>query len=139
MELVIQRSTPDPYKPVVGFRLNAKSLGDLSRCSAQYRRRAEILAATRRLLVSEGHERFTIRSVSEACSLTAQTIHNSFGCKTDLLGSALNQHTVMIDSFALSQTKEPSVFIRLALAYFHCAMERPEFLRELVRMVFSPK
>jgi AcrR family transcriptional regulator len=139
MQLVANPGIPDPFQPVVGFTLNPRRFGDLSEHGAQHRRRAAILAATRRMLATEGHEKFTIRSVAEACQLTSQTIHNSFGCKTELLRAAMNQHTVMIDSYAMAQTQDPGLFLLLAIAYCQSAIEQPEFMREYMRAVLSPK
>ncbi len=139
MSLVVKSGIPDPFEPVVGFTLNPRRFGDLSEHGAQHRRRAAILAATRRMLASEGHEKFTIRSVADACALTAQTIHNSFGHKTELLRAAMNQHTVMIDSYAMSQTQDPGLFLLLAISYCQSAIDRPEFMREYMRAAFSPK
>lgn len=138
MEMVVSTGAPDPFQAVMGLKLSGSSeaSGDFN---AQHRRRAEILAATRRLLAADGHQRFTIRSVSEACSLTAQTIHNSFGCKVDLLRTALNEHTLMIDSHALRQTRNPAAFLMLAIAYYQSALERPDFLREFMFTTFSPR
>lgn len=138
MEMVASTGAPDPYRAVMGLKLSGSSEASMD-FNAQYRRRAEILAATRRLLAADGHQKFTIRSVSEACSLTAQTIHNSFGCKVDLLKSALNEHTLMVDSHALRHTRNPATFLMLAIAYYQSAMERPEFMREFMFTTFSPR
>lgn len=139
MELSAVPSAPNPYLPILGFTLEAVSNFDMREHSVQHRRRAEILAAARRLLASDGYQRFTIRSLSAACSLTPQTIHNSFGCKNDLLRAAMNQHTLMLDSSAISQTRNPAMFLILALSYCLTAVERPEFLREFMHAVSSPR
>lgn len=139
MSLVVKSGIPDPFEPVVGFTLSPRRFGDLSEHGAQHRRRAAILAATRRMLATEGHEKFTIRAVAETCQLTTQTIHNSFGHKTELLRAAMNQHTVMIDSYAMSQTQDPGLFLLLAIAYCQSAIDQPDFMREYMRAAFSPK
>lgn len=138
MELVVSQGVPDPYQAVMGLKLSGASDSG-NDFNAQHRRRAEILAATRRLLAADGHQRFTIRSVSEACSLTAQTIHNSFGCKVDLLRAALNEHTLMVDSHALRHTRNPAAFLMLAIAYYQSALEKPDFMREFMFTTFSPR
>lgn len=129
MQAVV-RTAPDPYMPVVGWSLHAGAFPRGEAGGSLQRRRAQILAATRRSLATEGYGRFTLRSISDASSVSTQTIHNCFGCKSDLLQSALNQHTVLMDSMALSEGQEPSVFLRLALLYCQSAVDYPEFIRE---------
>lgn len=137
---IVERATaPDPFEPILGFKLATVGPRLLSECSSPYRRRAEILAMTRRLLAQDGYERITLKSISDACSITTQTIHNSFGCKTELLTAAMNQHTLSIDAHALSKTQNPVVFLWLALAYCRSATERPDFVRQYMNAAFSPK
>jgi AcrR family transcriptional regulator len=137
---IVERATaPDPFDPILGFKLAPATPKLLSECSAPYRRRAEILATTRRLLAQDGYERITLKAISDACSITTQTIHNSFGCKTELLTAAMNQHTLSIDAHALSRTQDPVVFLWLALAYCRSATERPEFVRQYMKAAFAPK
>jgi len=139
MDLVATTTAPNPYLPMLGSALDAVGSLEMHEYSVQHRRRAEILAAVRRLLASDGYQRFTIRSLAATCKLTAQTIHNSFGCKNELLRVALNQHTLMLDASAASLTRDPAVFMILALSYCSTAAERPEFLREFMRVASSPK
>lgn len=138
-QLVQRNRVPDPYEPVVGLKLGEPDSRAWTDYSSPYRRRAEILAATRRLLAEDGCDRLMLKSVSDACSISTQTIHNIFGSKTELLTAAMNQHTLMIDCHALSQSEDPSVFLWLALAYCRGATERPEFVREFMHAAFSPK
>ena len=139
MQLTVRDRAPDPFAPVIGMRLDVQESGMGRACGAQYRRRADILAATRRLLAEQGHEKFTLRAISDACGVTPQTIHNSFGNKAELLGTALNQHTVMIDASAVSRTRHPGVFLLLALAYCQTAAEQPEFMRQYMHTAFAPR
>lgn len=136
---VARISAPDPFEPVIGLKLGKPVAKPFGEHSGPYRRRAQILAATRRSLAQEGHDRVTIKSISDSCGLTPQTIHNSFGCKADLLRSAMNEHTLMIDSFAFTKSCDPEVFLLLALAYCQSAVNRPEFVREYMRAAFSPR
>lgn len=137
--LAVQSNAPDPFEPIIGLSLGSERIRDLARCGAQYRRRAEMLAVTRRILATDGCDKVTIRSVSDACHVTAQTIHNSFGSKSELICSAMNQHTLMIDSHALSQAKDPGLFLMLAVAYCQTAVEHPEFMREYMLTTLSPR
>lgn len=139
LQEVARISVPDPFEPVVGLKLGTPSNRPFGEHSGPYRRRARILAETRRSLAREGHDRITIRSVSDGCGLTPQTIHNSFGSKADLLRSAMNEHTLMIDSFAFARSCDPEVFLLLALAYCQSAVNRPDFVREYMRATFSPR
>jgi AcrR family transcriptional regulator len=139
MQLVSNATVPDPYEPVIGLSLASASRRDFEAYSTPYRRRAEILAATRRSLAEEGGDRITIKSISDSCGISAQTVHNSFGCKADLLRSALNQHTLMIDSFAFQKKLEPEAFLFLAQLYCRSVISRPEFHREYMHVAFSPK
>ena len=130
---------PDPYKTIFEFSANGIKTQVSGTKTKHTHLRAQILAATRRLLAEEGHDRIRLRSISEACSITAQTIHNSFGCKFDLLRSALNEHTLMIDSTAYRSTASPEAFLRLAIAYCQSAIDRPDFMREFMSATFSSK
>jgi AcrR family transcriptional regulator len=91
------------------------------------------------MLGEEGCERIMLKSISDACSISTQTLHNSFGSKVELLTAAMNQYTLMMDSRALAQAADPSVFLWLGLAYCQVATEHPEFMREFVHATFSPK
>jgi len=136
MQVSVQTS-PDPFLPVIGCSLSADRLPDARSFGPLQRRRANILAATRRSLAVEGHNRFTLRSISDASGVSTQTIHNCFGCKSELLRSALNQHTALIDSFAFSRTRNPALFIMLALAYCQSAVDHPAFMREFMHTDWS--
>jgi AcrR family transcriptional regulator len=100
-------------------------------------RRAHILAATRRSIADDGFERFTVRSVSQACAVTVQTIYNSFGNRQQLLVRALNEHTVLMDDTAAALSPGAGVFMELAELYYRCALETPAFLREIVTAAFA--
>jgi AcrR family transcriptional regulator len=131
--------TPNPFEPVLAM----SSLPDRSPSQPSVVRlltkRAEMLAATRRSIAAAGYDRFTVRSVSEECAVTTQTVYNSFGCRQELLVKALNEHTIMMEDAASRISPGPGAFLTLADLYYHCAIERPDFLREIVMASFSTK
>lgn len=139
MQQVAQKMAPDPYAPILRGKLITRGVENHCELSGQYRRRADILATTRRVLAQEGHQKFRVRSVSEACNITAQTIHNSFGRKDDLLREAMNQYTFTVDSFAFSRVSMPFSFLKIATTYHHAALINSVFLREFVLTCFSSK
>src|SRR5207237_436911 len=128
---------PNPFAPV----LSVPAVSDrLIRQPSVYRlltRRADILAVTRRSIADYGHERFTVRSVSEECAITVQTIYNSFGSRQQLLVRALNEHTCLMENTAASLTSGGNLFLALANLYYRCALETPAFLREIVTAAFA--
>ncbi|MBU6267501.1 MAG: hypothetical protein KGN34_08170, partial [Sphingomonadales bacterium] len=77
----------DPFAPLL-------APGD-SRQRRQHARRAEALAATRRLL-AEAPGQFTLGRVADACGVSAQTLRNGFGRREDLMVAAFNDHTSAI-------------------------------------------
>jgi hypothetical protein len=61
--LVQNELTPDPFTPVIGLMLGCPEVKRWTEYSSPYRRRAEILAATRRMLGEQGGERVILKSI----------------------------------------------------------------------------
>jgi AcrR family transcriptional regulator len=119
---------PNPYVPLAPD----AAAGPGGRSFAQQRRRrAEILATTRRLL-AEGQEAFTLRRVADENRVTVQTVRNSFGRREDLMVSAINEHTSAVWRALGGFSSGPALFLDLAQMYFQCARATPEFLRAMV-------
>jgi AcrR family transcriptional regulator len=130
--------TPDPFQPLaIGGATEAPEKHDETGTDRLLRRRSEILAATRRLLAAHGHDHVTLRQISDECEVTVQTIYNSFGPRLDLLMRALNEHTTAVEAAAYELSSGPSLFLNVADIYCRCAIETPDFLREMVLMLFS--
>lgn len=129
----------DPFEPVVAVTFGSAPQKCWREYSGPYRRKAEILAATRRLLAEQGCDRLMLKSVSDVCSVSTQTVHNIFGSKTQLLSEAMNQYTYVVDSRSLSEAQDPTVFLWIAVAYCRAAACQPEFVRQFVKAAFSSK
>lgn len=103
----------------------------------QRARRAEILAATRRLLAESGHERLTLRRVAEECQVTVQTLRNSFGRREELVAQAVNQHTTTIWARLAQPYAGPQVFIAFPDVIRQVAVQAPDFLRGALTAAFT--
>lgn len=130
---------PSPFAPILPSPTAAERLIRQPSVHRLLARRADILAATRRSIAEAGFERFTVRSVSQECAVTVQTIHNSFGSRQQLLVRALNEHSVLMDDTAAALSSGAGIFMALAELYYHCALETPAFLREIVTAAFATK
>lgn len=139
MASALKVKCPNPFEPVLAGIPASDHPTSQPSVFRLLARRAEMLAATRRSIAAAGYERFTVRSVSEECAVTAQTIYNSFGCRQELLVRALNEHTIMMEDAAGRLSPGAGVFLTLADLYYTCALERPAFLREIVMASFSTK
>src|SRR5690606_34580771 len=103
---------PDPFRPLSVTRSPGATCGrDETGTERLLRRRASILAATRRLLSQHGHAHVTLRQISDECEVTVQTLYNSFGPRLELLMSALNEHTIAVETSAYSAAAGPSLFL----------------------------
>jgi len=130
--LPLAAMVPDPFRP-----LSLGTRHDPPGTERLLRRRAEILAVTRRLIAEAGHDHVTLRQISDECEVTVQTIYNSFGPRLDLLMKALNEHTTAVESVACARSSGPLLFLNVAEMYYRCAIDTPDFLREMVSMLFS--
>lgn len=126
---------PDPFIPM----MPVASSGPLRQPSVSMlnRRRAEMLAVTRRHIATAGHDGFTLREISEECGVSEQTIYNCFGRRQDLLIRALNEHTTMTQQAAAQSCGDEAIFLALADIYYYCALETPDFLRQVVTTALS--
>ncbi len=128
---------PDPYTPyLISGSASGIKLEDVNK---QRLRRAKVLACTRKLLAREGFKNLCVQRVAQESELTVQTIHNNFGARHELLATAINEHTLSMDRCAFDASPGAVTFLVLAEQYHRCAIETPEFLREMVLSAFSPK
>jgi AcrR family transcriptional regulator len=127
---------PHPFEPLLPERLGAAAPQQRS-VARQLARRAQILAATRRLLAETGHERLTLRKVAEACEVTVQTLRNSFGRKEELVAQAVNEHTSAIWLNLARPHPGPQVFIAFPDVIHQVAVQAPGFLRGTLSAAFT--
>jgi AcrR family transcriptional regulator len=122
---------PSPYVPATTYATPAKEPASSS-FERQRKHRAEILALARCLLAEEGYEGFTIRRMAEYSSVTAQTLHNNFGTRIELIASALNEFTNVAYRFALSISSDPFLFLIKGATYYHACVTTPKYMRQSV-------
>lgn len=127
---------PNPFKPLIAGNPYAETSQQLS-LQRQRVRRAEILATTRRVLAETGHERLTLKRISEECDIAVQTIRNSFGRREDLIVSAVNEHTTCIWQTLAKVSPGPSAFIDFSNMIYACALQAPSFLRGTLTIAFA--
>ncbi len=65
-----------------------RSYDNSSRAEAARETRLRILAAARRLIVSEGYRSFSIAALAEAAGVSPQTVYNAVGGKAEVLKAA---------------------------------------------------
>jgi AcrR family transcriptional regulator len=128
-DLTLRR--PNPYVPATIFRKPGKER-EISGVERRREQRAEILAIARRLLAEQGYERFTIRQIAERSSVTAQTLHNNFGTRTELLAAALNEFRKVTYSYVRSVSSDPVLFLVLGDSLHHTTVNAPDFMRQLI-------
>lgn len=127
---------PNPFERInsQNLRLAAAQYPSLER---QRIRRAGILATTRRVLAETGHERLTLRRISDECDVAIQTIRNSFGRREDLIVSAVNEHTTGIWHNLAQQSSAAEALIDFADMIYKCAVQAPGYLRGAIKNAFS--
>lgn len=130
---------PDPFSPFVQPLVRDIPGPALLEGGSQRARRSNVLAMTRRMLASNTQRQLTVREIAAACGTSVQTIHNNFGSRHELLASAINEHTTVLDRRAYAITPGPAMFLSLGELYCQCAIETPEFLHEMVTAAFSGK
>jgi len=127
---------PHPFEPIaVDYRSAGR--GQQRSLERQRRRRAEILATTRRLLAEAGGDRLTLRRVANECEVTAQTLRNSFGRKEELIAQAVNEHTSIIWLRLAEPRGEPLVFLAFSDVIHQFAVNVPDFLRGTISAAFT--
>lgn len=132
-------SLPHPFEPSIVFSHSAVKVDANLPRQRQRSQRAKVLAETRRLLAEKSLNHFCVRRVADECALTVQTIHNNFGARHELLASAINEHTMLMDRSAHDHSTPATMFLSLGKLYYQCALETPDFLYEMVTAAFSSK
>ncbi len=129
---------PNPFLPILlgDQRLESGPPSSLQ-LQRQRLRRAEILAATRRVLAETGHERLTLSRIADECDVAIQTIRNSFGRREDLIVSAVNEHTTCIWQRLAKRSPGPAAFIDFSQMICECAHRAPSFLRGTLTIAFA--
>lgn len=130
---------PNPFDPAFPSSSRGGCDGNRLIQRNQRYRRARILAETRRLLAEDTLKNFNVQRVSEQSDVTVQTIYNNFGSRHELLSSAVNEHTMLMDRSAQKSSASAITFLNLGKLYYQCAIATPSFLREMVTAAFSPK
>lgn len=100
-------------------------------------RRARILAAARKLVVTHGYDGLTMRDLARAARVSVPTLYNLFGSKDAILVAELERSAAAIAAGALAGQ---TCFAR-AMAGFDAGMQliakAPEFHRAVMRMAMT--
>jgi AcrR family transcriptional regulator len=134
----LQRILPDPFSELPGG-YNWPAGATAASLDRQRRRRASMLACSRRVLARESYEHFTVRRVADECAVTAQTVYNCFGSRNELVASTLNEFTAMMYASARASSTTPTFFLELAYKYCLMAEHVPAFTRAMMVAAFSSR
>lgn len=93
-------------------------------------RRADLLSATGSRLVTEGHERVTLRMVAADCETTVQTVHNLIGNRKQLLGAVLIDHGQKLTRLVEECDDYPLLIFAFVDLMWQSAFIQPEFFRQ---------
>lgn len=103
----------------------------ISRRVATHRiKRAQVLAATRRRIASEGHRGVTLGMIAADCDTTVQTIFNLVGNKFELLRAAIGEHGASLNVAANRNESYPLLMLGFADAIWASTQRNPDYIKE---------
>jgi AcrR family transcriptional regulator len=97
-----------------------------------------IKSAARDLFIQSGYEKTTFRTVALRANVSAATIVNYFGDKTDLLATIFNEDHKKITQKALSVASEEKDFLQQSIdgfrSYYEFFGNYPKYARAIMRL-----
>lgn len=128
-----QMGMPHPDKPLNVVFDSAAVLAQRPqpRWASQRLRRAEILAATRRMIAENSTRNVTMRMIASAADVSIPTIHNLIGARNDVIVRAINDHTSSLARYAATSMSSENFLVSHAESYWRTAMVAPDFLRSI--------
>ena len=118
----------DPWLSAVGCAQVNRPIG--RRVLTHRIKRAQVLAATRRRIASEGHRGVTLGMIAADCDTTVQTVFNLAGNKFELLKSAIAEHGSSLNITAHHWKSYPVLALGFADAIWASAQRNPEYIKE---------
>ena len=118
----------DPWLATVDCTETNHRIG--SRVTTHRLRRAQVLAAVRRRIASEGHRGVTLGMIASDCGTTVQTVFNLAGNKSELLKAAIAEHGLSLNITAFNWKNYPLLALGFADAIWASAQCNPDFLKE---------
>jgi len=104
----------------------------------QRTRRAEILAAIRRLLIEHGCEATTMRGIAEASGYAVQTIYNLVGPRDIAISEAISDYSLYVGRMASLARDDPLAFPAIIDSWVAVTRISPEFSRQCNMIFFTP-
>ena len=100
------------------------------RVAAHRIKRAQLLAATRRRIASEGHRGVTLGMIAADCDTTVQTVFNLAGNKFELFKAAIGEHGASLNVAANHHQHYPAMALGFADAIWASALRNPDYVKE---------
>ena len=92
-------------------------------------KRAQVLAATRRRIASEGYRGVTLGMIAADCGTTVQTVFNLAGNKFELLKTAISEHGSSLNIAANDTHRYPLLMLGFADGIWASAQRNPEYVK----------
>jgi AcrR family transcriptional regulator len=126
----------DPNKPILAAAVDGDAtIGAVTR-SNQRMRRAQIRAATRKLLAENGCDAVTVRDIARASGFALQTVYNLGGPREQLIIDAISEYSLFVGRMA-SRKQGVSTLPNLVDTWIESAQCCPEFARQCNLIVFT--
>ncbi|RYG24859.1 MAG: TetR/AcrR family transcriptional regulator, partial [Burkholderiales bacterium] len=117
----------DPSLPIFG--LSAAPVAGGRNWHLQETRRAQILAAIRRLLVQFEFDDVTVRRIAEASGYSVQTLYNLVGPRDQAISEAISQYLGMVGQSAIERAEDPFALITFVDGLMESIGAYPKFTR----------
>lgn len=102
-----------------------------------YRKRADVLAAVRRLLARDGLARFSMRRLAAEFGISRQTLHNMAGSRMDIIAEAICDHAVMLHTYVARRYQGADYFVALTDHLIEVARKTPDYSRQAIKAYFA--
>ena len=100
-------------------------------------RRAEILAAIRRLLVRFEYDDVTVRRIAEASGYSVQTLYNLVGPRDQAVSDAISQYLSMVGQSAIDRAGDPFALMTFVDGLVESMGAYPKFTHHTCQIFFS--
>lgn len=97
-------------------------------------RHAQVLAAVRRRIASEGRRGLSLGMIASDCNTTVQTLFNLAGNKSELIKAAISDHGSWLNLTAHHWKSYPVQALAFADAIWASARRNPEYVKEAAFM-----
>lgn len=123
----------DPYLPIAQF-----PAGELASRQHQHLRRAEVLAAVRRLLSDYGIEGVTMRGIAKSSGYAVQTVYNLAGPRDAAVVEAISEYSHYVGHRVAGNPGDPDAILKIMHHWINSIEAAPLFCRQVCQIAFTP-